>query len=418
MADRKKRVQLNTKEKEGMIKKIKLNGSDEGLLSLADSWNAEHPCRPIDITHLKRLKAIIPEISEAAQFWETIKSQVEAELISPDALSRYEPRVDGSDYNGHKTKVLDANKIPFISKTELETLCFDFELEKYNRPSADGLFTSSTKKLNSEFRDHFQSRGIAYAPFSSFINRDEKQRLNDTVGPSDLWAPSDQKGIWKTVGDAVLDKDFKRNILQTGNATFSDVGKTDDRINPNYSVLKNYFAKRAISAVTDALASVLVVCESLYRSVEGLVPTESRKDSRRRQYAVMPELNPGWFSLLTCVSKKTKVQREHMDDHAIGAAALWGLVEEQYVIVWLYSYEMNLEIERIAAFYDFIMTQKPPNHWSDEAFWNLFSTIHLQNQGFASGRRPRPVKIPLKVRIPLLFIFITFYLLIPILCDT
>ena len=143
---------------------------------------------------------------------------------------------------------------------------------------------------------------------------------------------------------------------------------------------------------------MLVVCESLYRSVERLLPTEDRADSRRRQYAVMPDLISDSFSLLTCVSEKTKVQREHMDDLEIGASALWGLVENQYVIVWMHSYEMNLEIERIAEFYDDIVAMKPTD-WSDEAFWNLVSTIHLRNQKFASEMRPRPVKIPLKVLI-------------------
>jgi hypothetical protein len=112
----------------------------------------------------------------------------------------------------------------------------------------------------------------------------------------------------------------------------------------------------------------------------------------------MPDLISDSFSLLTCVSEKTKVQREHMDDLEIGASALWGLVENQYVIVWMHSYEMNLEIERIAEFYDDIVAMKPTD-WSDEAFWNLVSTIHLRNQKFASEMRPRPVKIPLKVLI-------------------
>ena len=214
----------------------------------------------------------------------------------------------------------------------------------------------------------------------------------------DTWIPSNQQGIWKTVGDAVQTKEFKAHYLKHGKATFSDVGKADDRINPNYSALKDYFAKRSMYAVKKELASVLVVCESLYRSVERLLPTEDRADSRRRQYAVMPDLISDSFSLLTCVSEKTKVQREHMDDLEIGASALWGLVENQYVIVWMHSYEMNLEIERIAEFYDDIVAMKPTD-WSDEAFWNLVCTIHLRNQKFASEMRPRPVKIPLKVLI-------------------
>jgi hypothetical protein len=60
---------------------------------------------------------------------------------------------------------------------------------------------------------------------------------------------SNQQGIWKTVGDAVQTKEFKAHFLKRGKATFSDAGKTDDRINPNYSALKDYFAKRSMSAL-------------------------------------------------------------------------------------------------------------------------------------------------------------------------
>ena len=392
MADRKKRVQLNAKEKESMLKRIKTtDGSDESLLSLVDGWNSDHPDRPIELPHLKRLKAIVPEFSEASEFWETIKFKVATELINPDASMKYEPPKDGFDYNGYQTKVLDEQKIPIITKHELDGLCFDFDQDKYTRSGPQGDFADSAKKLNSEFRGHFQSRGIAYAPFSSFVGRDERQRLNGS------WAPSDQ--IWTTVTDAVLKTKFKLDFMQKGGLTFSDFGKAEDRINPNYSDLKAYFAKLPAPEVSGALAKVLGVCESLYRSVEKLLSTEVRVDSRWRQYAVMPELNPKWFSLLTCNSKKTKVQREHMDDYMRGVAALWGLVEGQYVIVWLFSYEMNLEIERITAFYDFVMEKKPLG-WTEEAFWNLVTTIHLENQGFASKRRPRPVKIPLKVCYP------------------
>ena len=47
----------------------------------------------------------------------------------------------------------------------------------------------------------------------------------------------------------------------------------------------------------------------------------------------------------------TIVQLEHLDDGEFpGAGGLWGLVEGQYVVVWLISYEMNLELESIWQF--------------------------------------------------------------------
>jgi hypothetical protein len=391
MGKRKARVQLNPEEKKSMIEQIKLNASDENLRRLTDTWNAGHgPSRQIDRSHLIRLKSTIPQFSTSAEFWATVASQVAEEVKSPDAHSRNTPPDGGLDYDGYQTKALNAERIEWISQAELDAIKFDFR--------EDDKQVQATKNQRSKFRDHLYKRGMVYSPFSSFMNPDEKEILNSSVGSMDIWIPSNQQGIWKTVGDAVQTKEFKAHFLKRGKATFSDAGKTDDRINPNYSALKDYFAKRSMYAVKKELASVLVVCESLYRSVERLLPTEDRADSRRRQYAVMPDLISDSFSLLTCVSEKTKVQREHMDDLEIGASALWGLVENQYVIVWMHSYEMNLEIERIAEFYDDIVAMKPTD-WSDEAFWNLVSTIHLRNQKFASEMRPRPVKIPLKVLI-------------------
>jgi hypothetical protein len=399
MQKRKERVQFSLDEKRLMIEEIKLHGSDEDLRSLTEKWNAQHESsRYIDIQHLKRLKKTIPQFSKPAEFWGTVEKQVNDEVKLPDALSKYKPPIGGLDYVGYQTKLLDAKKVGWISEEELNALMFDFK--KYDKQ--DELTKKQKDNLQrtqkSHFRDHIYKRGMAYGPFSSFINPDEKEILKSKVGSMDIWIPSNQHGIWKTVGDVVQNNKFKEHYLKHGKATFSDDGKADDRINPNYMALKDYFAGKCKKAVKGALASVLVVCESLYRSVERLLPTEERADSRRRQFAVMPDLIPDSFSLLTCVSDKTKVQREHMDDTETGASALWGLVEDQYVIVWMNSYEMNLEIERIAEFYDFIVAMKPTD-WSDEAFWNLVSTIHLRNKKFDSEMRPRPVKIPLKVLI-------------------
>lgn len=381
-----------------MIEKIKLDASDENLRYLSDTWNAEHdPSRQIDITHLIRLKSTIPQFSTSAEFWATVAKQVAEEVKSPDAHSRYTPPDGGLDYDGYQTKALDAERIEWISQADLDAIKFDFR--------EDDKQVHSTKNQRRQFRDHLYKRGMAYGSFSSFINPDEKDILNSRVGSIDKWIPSNEHGIWKTVGDAVQSKDFKTHYLRQCKATFSDDGKCEDRINPNYSALKDYFVLRAKRSMTEtavqvkeALPLVLVVCESLYRSVERLLPTEDRADSRRRKYAVMPDLISDSLSLLTCLSRKTKVQREHMDDHENGVAGLWGLVEGQYVIVWMHSYEMNLELERIAEFYDFIVDMKPTD-WSDEEFWNLVCTIHLRNQKFASEMRPRPVKIPLKVLI-------------------
>eukprot|EP00291_Cryptomonas_curvata_P014613 CAMPEP_0172155134 /NCGR_PEP_ID=MMETSP1050-20130122/2448_1 /TAXON_ID=233186 /ORGANISM="Cryptomonas curvata, Strain CCAP979/52" /LENGTH=105 /DNA_ID=CAMNT_0012823981 /DNA_START=428 /DNA_END=741 /DNA_ORIENTATION=- len=100
--------------------------------------------------------------------------------------------------------------------------------------------------------------------------------------------------------------------------------------------------------------------------------------------------------MLKCLTRHTTVQREHVDDRDPGVGALWGLTSGQYVIVWLWTYEMNLELEMISGFYDFVMTKKP-RHWSDTAFWNLVAGIHLEEKGFSTTKRPSPVKVPLEI---------------------
>ena len=131
--------------------------------------------------------------------------------------------------------------------------------------------------------------------------------------------------------------------------------------------------------VREALWDVLSICKKIYRNVVALLPQFDQKDSMLRQYATLPELLPYFFSLIFCILEKTKVQLEHLDDSITGAGALWGLADGQYVIVWIHSYEMNLELERIAKFREHLMSRKPAD-WSEENFWNLVASVHLENK--------------------------------------
>lgn len=385
---KKKRVQLNTAEKDAFLQKISSDTSNEALQSLVDEWNAAHADRPLLLSHLKRLKRSKSDEREddaAERFWDKIKSAVEAELATVDAIRRYQPAVDGYDYDGHKTKRVDPSKVPDISADELEALRFPFEKPRYK---------TDAKQLRHDFRKHLETKGMVWGPFASFVGPEDQQRL-DQDGP---WAPSaDDANPWQTVGEVVatnskLHADFRR----TAGATFSDSGATEDRLNPAHDYLKRYFALNMPLPVRDALSRVLEVTEALYRSVAALVPTIERADSKwKRPYAINPEMISPWLSFLTCLSKKTQVQREHMDDNVRGLSALWGLTPRQYVIVWRHSYEMNCELERIhALFYEYVMATKKPVGWTQEAFWNLVANTHLAAHGFA---QPTPVKVPLRV---------------------
>lgn len=82
--------------------------------------------------------------------------------------------------------------------------------------------------------------------------------------------------------------------------------------------------------------------------------------------------------------------------------------------MWLYSYEMNLELEIINEFRPYVMTKvmllperhaaaadapwQKPEGWTDEdAFWNLVACVHLENCKYTAEYRPVPVKIPLRM---------------------
>lgn len=55
------------------------------------------------------------------------------------------------------------------------------------------------------------------------------------------------------------------------------------------------------------------------------------------------------------------------------------------------------------------LAQSKPAGWSDNAFWNLVASVHLENEGFTSTRRPTPVKIPLRIGDLLLMDFMTVH---------
>ena len=147
-SNKKRRVQLNTAEKEEFIRKIQIDSSNDNLQSLADDWNAQHPERPLKSAALKRLrKTSASQNADADRFWETVQAYVERELATADALRNYQPAVDAFDYTGHKTKRVDAAKIPNITAQQLEALRFPFDAPKYNKHATPAETRTSEKQL-------------------------------------------------------------------------------------------------------------------------------------------------------------------------------------------------------------------------------------------------------------------------------
>ena len=403
------RKQLRSAQKEELRRLIAQDGSERQLHKLVSDWNsreAEHSC-PIDYRYLLRLRATLPK--SPVQLWETVKSEVEATIASPDSYSQYEPRLEGHDYEDLMTKPVDADKVPWASEAQIESIRFDFNDPKY---------AGNNKAFKADFRKHLQSTGMVFGAFSSFISQDEHARDPDNLSKA---CPSSTNGPWNTVAGAVQeDKTFRARCRKQG-ATFAKCNTREDRINPNFDVLKSHYIdidaeklpedeKERRGGIRDAFLQVLCICEAVFRSIASWLPTCQRKDSHGKKYAIPLELDPSQFSLLSCLSKQTKVQMEHMDDHAPGVSALWGLFPNQYVIVWWYSYEMNRELEELSSdFYDFVMQQPRPRQWSEAAFWNLVAGLCLKVEGFHTWRKPTPVKVPLHVGKLLLMDFLVVH---------
>lgn len=408
MASSTKRRRLNHEERELFRTKIRHDPSDRNLSSLVSEWNsrvAEHKCE-INIGILRRMRDEMPKSPES--IWEEIKSGVGAETSRPNAWEEYQPPVAGYDYEGCKVTPVDAFKIPFATEPQMASIKFDFDNPRYKMNGDVQEKKISNQAFKADFRKHFNRTGMVYGSFKNFISQDERDALGADCEPSTT------NGPWKTLADVVTgDKKFRQEAKKSGTA-FANFNTHQERINPNYDFLRNFYIveKRgtAGTGVASALVYVLSVCEAVFRSVSSWLPTCDRKDSFSRKYAIPQDLIPSYFSLLSCLAIGTTAQIEHMDDHCPGASALWGLVPDQYVIVWLHSYEMNRELEELSSdFYEFVMKQPRPEEWTEEAFWNLVAGLWLKVKGFDSWRKPTPVKIPLKVGELLLMDFLIIH---------
>ena len=397
-----KRRRLNHDQKEHFRTLIREDGSKRNLSSLVSDWNSrvsEHNC-PINIRCLKRLQTEMPNSPEST--WEKIKSEVAVEIARPNAWKEYEPRTGGFDYDGCMTTGVDASKIPFAELYQMDSIEFDFDKHKMNASSGDKQKQASNEgdKFKADFRKHFSKKGMMHGSFNNFFS--QNQRDADPTCLGEGCVPSTTNGPWKTLADVVTsDKQFQRKCNVGGAVFGATFDSRQERINPNFDQLREHYIekeKKAETGVAAALLHVLRVCEALFRSVSSWLPTCERKDSLTKKYAIPQDLTPSYFSLLSCLAPTTTTQIEHMDDHCSGASALWGLVPDQYVIVWWNSYEMNRELEELSsAFYEFVMKQPRPDEWTELAFWNLVAGLCLKAKGFDSWRKPTPVKIPLEV---------------------
>ena len=370
--DRKARVQLTSAQKDRFKEKIELASTDEYLTQLLHEWNDDTKNPQISLSHLQRIREAIPKFKSAEQFFASVEAGVKDNISSPDAAEKWHLA------NPDNLEPLDASKIPLITKEQKNDLSFDFDSPKYTE--------SRNKVFKSDFRNHLQRKGMAIGSFSKLVSDDDRAKLDKDM-PQNSWIPSVSSGPWKIVGDFVFEngKRFRKK------ATFSNVDEAQSRVNPCWQTLKEMCepgGKQRNSIVYTALVHILVVVEAVYSYVYSLLPNMDRSDSKRRMYEGVPQhLSARFFSFLSCLDKATTVQIEHMDDYYKGLSVLWGLVENQYVIVWLNSYELNLELETINEFREQVTSRKPAN-WSDDDFWNLVAGVHLENSGFTKDKLP------------------------------
>jgi len=407
-SERKRRFDMSREEKACMASQMKRNSTDEHLKKLLDEWNRDPQNivrdRQIQLKALRNIRNGLPRFADAGDFWNSVKEDVTAEMEKEGASVRWEPFKGSKE---EKIDHLDAEKIPIITEAQLRTLHFDFEQEKFHRPDSEGRFDASDASLRHEFRNHFETKGLVYAGIKDFMSRDDKKYIDDNI---ENWEPSCATGPWDVVAEAIR-KDGPQIRKVLGGVISDHTEFRDGRFNPDMEFLLARFPEGPVNV---ALRNVMDVGEALYRSVGLLMMTDSRTNSRRSKYSFNQDMHTTGMSFLSCLPVRRGrqvrlpngaiVQLEHIDDHMIGAGALWGLVAGQYVIVWLYSYEMNVELERIHKFRGDVMEKKPAD-WTEEAFWNLVASVHLEKSGFTTERCPTPVKIPLEVGKLLLFDF-------------
>ena len=403
-----KRSQLSRSEKEEVAKKIRFDSGREEILQIMTDWNFTHQ-KQIDSRQLERIRSQLPKFASPEQFWESVKEKVLSEVtkVGGDSPTGWE-KLEGDSNR------LDATKVPTMTEVQLETISFNFGKERYHRADAQGKYDASEKAFRNDFRNHLDAHGLVYGDFSDFITRDHKSSLDQG---GDNWAPSCPTGPWPVVVTAIC-RDGVQIHKDLGGVISDDKEERDGRINPGIPYLLNRFEKHQDETAMAATKRVLQVGEGLYSSVARslMLKIRERADSTRRTVDIEPNMHSSAMSLLSCLGNlkvqrkmvKTLVQLEHLDDDLAGYGGLWGLVNGQYVIVWLNSYEMNRELVAIFDFWDFVMSKKPEN-WSNEAFWNLVACSHLENTGFTGQRRPTPVKIPLVVGKLLLFDFMVMH---------
>ena len=202
------------------------------MQAMIAEWNKHHAERQLQLGHLQRIAAVTvaASLADSESFWSTVKAGVEKELGRRDAMRRYEPAAPGFDHAGYRTQRLDPDKIPDIREADLEALRFDFKQPKYH---------SSTKLLRHEFRAHWYAKGVAWADLADFVSAEDRKEL-DKGG---AWTPSAE--CWAEVTRIIMsDKRLHRKVKASG-ATFSDVDKTEDRINPSYATVRDFIAANA-----------------------------------------------------------------------------------------------------------------------------------------------------------------------------
>ena len=142
------------------------------------------------------------------------------------------------------------------------------------------------------------------------------------------------------------------------------------------------------------------VVQKMYGSVISLHP--STKMSVVNQLSNMASVSL-IQSLPSCA-----IQMRHIDDDMPGLGALQGLVEDQYVVIYLNSYKLVKEINICARDYDQAMSRKPKGVTND-TFWNFLMKVHLERKGFTSEHKPRPVRVPLRQGFLCVFHFFTIH---------
>jgi hypothetical protein len=361
-------------------------------------------------------------------------------------------------YDGVRIRSLDPERIPQIDQETLSQMTWD---ESRNPES------SSNSGL--EFRKVFERNGGVITDYRNLVSSHSKSILDrdipgwvpGTTGPwsqvatllrTPLPVPGKKKEhvensfVQLATAKTAFQSEFNHcNGAKSGSDCSTLESVSGYRLNPSLDDLlalaeidERNGRKRKRKAAQKNISmfkNILSITEMLYENVSTKLRKRGRDENAEsgslshtakaprisnarsrphkhgsRVYDVSNQLSSKWISFLFNLPPTCEIQLFHMDDELPGVSGIWGLVPNQYIVVWLNSYRMNLIISKLRIIYRRVIADAGGRRMSEIAYWNMVVICYLESVGFGDGGKYQvtPVRIPLEVG--KIFLFDSFWI--------